>query len=391
MRAYLLRRLWQSAVTLAGVSLLVFVILRVIPGDPAKMLLPEGAPQSAVDALNRELGLREPIWVQYGIFLRSVIRGDFGQSFQYRAPALRVVAERAPATIQLALTAMALTVLVGVSIGIVAAVRQGSAYDYAGTVLAVLGQSLPNFWLGIMLMLLFGVTLRWLPTSGFHGWQSLVLPSVTLAAFPTAPVARLTRSSLLEILGQEYIRTGRAKGLGEPRVVLRHALKNATIPLLTVLGLQIGTLLGGAVITESIFAWPGMGKLVVDAIFFRDFLVVQTVLILSATIFVVINLLVDLLYTVLDPPIRSGRRSLNGCGRRRVSAASPRIRSAPTTWAATSSRACSMADVSRSCWPPARWRSPPASACSWACWPAWWAAGSTTSSCGWPTCSWRVP
>jgi len=306
MHAYVLRRVWQSAVTLIGVSILVFLILRVIPGDPAKMLLPEGAPESAVEALNRHLGLREPLWVQYGIFLRSVVRGDFGQSFQYRSPALRVVVERVPATIQLALCAMALTVLVGVSIGIVAAVRQGTAYDYAGTVLAVLGQSLPNFWLGIMLMLLFGVTLRWLPTSGFHGWPSLVLPSVTLAAFPTALVARLTRSSLLEILGQEYIRTGRAKGLGEPRVVLRHALKNATIPLLTVLGLQIGTLLGGAVITESIFAWPGMGKLVVDAIFFRDFPVVQTILILSATIFVVINLLVDLLYTVIDPRIRYG-------------------------------------------------------------------------------------
>src|SRR5439155_516779 len=225
------------------------------------MLLPEGAPQSAVDALNRELGLREPIWVQYGIFLRSVIRGDFGQSFQYRAPALRVVAERAPATIQLALVAMLLTVLVGVSIGVLAAVRRGTGYDYAGTVLAVLGQSLPNFWLGIMLVLLFGVTLRWLPTSGFQGWSYLVLPSVTLAAFPTALVARLTRSSLLEILGQEYIRTGRAKGLGERAVIWRHALRNAMIPLLTVLGLQIGTLLGGAVITESIFAWPGMGKL----------------------------------------------------------------------------------------------------------------------------------
>jgi peptide/nickel transport system permease protein len=304
MRAYLLRRIWQSAVTLVGVSILVFVILRVIPGDPAKMLLPEGAPQSAVDELNRHLGLREPIWIQYGLFLQSVAQGDFGQSFQYRSPALQVVVERLPATIQLTLTAMVLTVLFGVSIGIVAAVRQGTAYDYAGTVLAVLGQSLPNFWLGIMLILLFGVTLRWLPTSGFEGWSYLVLPSLTLAAFPTALVARLTRSSLLEILGQEYIRTGRAKGLAERAVVLRHALRNATIPLLTVIGLQIGTLLGGAVITESIFAWPGMGKLVVDAIFFRDFPVVQTILILSATIFVVINLLVDVLYTVLDPRIR---------------------------------------------------------------------------------------
>ena len=306
MRSYLLRRLWQSAVTLVGVSILVFVILRVIPGDPAKMLLPEGAPQSAVEELNRHLGLRRPIFVQYGIFLRSVVRGDFGQSFQYRSPALTVVVERLPATVQLTLAAMALTVLFGVSIGIVAAVRQGTGYDYAGTALAVLGQSLPNFWLGIMLILLFGVTLRWLPTSGFQGWLHLVLPSVTLAAFPVALVARLTRSSMLEILGREFIRTGRAKGLAERAVVLRHALKNATIPVLTVIGLQIGTLLGGAVITESVFAWPGMGKLVVDAVFFRDFPVVQTILILSATIFVVINLVVDLLYVVVDPRIRYG-------------------------------------------------------------------------------------
>lgn len=304
MTVYLARRLAQAALTLVGVSVLVFVILRVVPGDPAKMLLPEGAPQSAVEELNRQLGLREPLHVQYAIFLRSVFLGDFGQSFQYRAPALRVVVERVPATIHLTLAAMVLTVVVGVSAGILAAVRQGSRYDYAGTVLVVLGQSLPNFWLGIMLVLLFGVTLRWLPTSGFAGWAHLILPSVTLAAFPTALVARLTRSSMLEILGRDYIRTGRAKGLAERAVVLRHALRNATIPVLTVVGLQIGTLLGGAVITESIFAWPGMGKLVVDAIFFRDFPVVQTILILSATIFVVINLVVDVLYTVIDPRIR---------------------------------------------------------------------------------------
>jgi len=304
MRAYVLRRLWQSALTLVGVSVLVFVILRVVPGDPAKMLLPDGAPQSAVDELNRQLGLHEPLYVQYGLFLRSVFRGDFGQSFQYRAPALRVVVERLAATVQLALAALLITVGVGVSLGIVAAVRRGTGYDYASTVLAVLGQSLPNFWLGIMLILLFGVALRWLPTSGFESWRHLILPAVTLAAFPMALVARLTRSSMLEILGRDFIRTGRAKGLAERAVILRHALRNAAVPLLTVLGLQIGTLLGGAVITESVFAWPGMGKLVVDAIFFRDFPVVQTVLILSATIFVVINLLVDLLYTVIDPRIR---------------------------------------------------------------------------------------
>ena len=304
MRTYVVRRLWQSALTLVGVSVLVFVILRVVPGDPAKMLLPEGAPESAIEELNRQLGLREPLHVQYGLFLQSVFRGDFGQSFQYRAPALRVVLERLAATVQLALAAMAITVAVGVTLGIVAAVRRGTGYDYASTVLAVLGQSLPNFWLGIMLILLFGVALRWLPTSGFESWRHLILPSVTLAAFPMALVARLTRSSMLEILGRDFIRTGRAKGLAERAVILRHALRNAAVPLLTVLGLQIGTLLGGAVITESVFAWPGMGKLVVDAIFFRDFPVVQTVLILSATLFVVINLLVDLLYTVIDPRIR---------------------------------------------------------------------------------------
>ena len=304
MKAYVLRRLWQSALTLVGVSVLVFVILRVVPGDPAKMLLPDGAPQSAVDELNRQLGLHEPLHVQYGLFLRSVFRGDFGQSFQYRAPALRVVVERLAATVQLALAALLITVGVGVSLGIVAAVRRGTGYDYASTVLAVLGQSLPNFWLGIMLILLFGVALRWLPTSGFESWRHLILPAVTLAAFPTALVTRLTRSSMLEILGRDFIRTGRAKGLAERAVILRHALRNAAVPVLTVLGLQIGTLLGGAVITESVFAWPGMGKLVVDAIFFRDFPVVQTVLIFSATIFVLINLLVDLLYTVIDPRIR---------------------------------------------------------------------------------------
>jgi ABC-type dipeptide/oligopeptide/nickel transport system permease component len=304
MRTYILRRVAQSALTLLGVSVLVFVILRVLPGDPARMLLPDGAPESAVIELNRQLGLREPLFVQYGLFLRSVAHGDFGQSFQYRAPALRVVLERLPATIQLTVAAMLVTIAAGVSLGIGTAVRRGTRYDVAGTILAVLGQSLPNFWLGIMLILLFGVALRWLPTSGFAGWTSLVLPAITLAAFPTALVARLTRSSMLEILNRDYIRTGRAKGLAERSVVLRHALRNAAIPVLTVIGLQIGALLGGAVITQSVFAWPGMGKLIVDAIFFRDFPVVQTVLILSATVFVGINLLVDLLYTIIDPRIR---------------------------------------------------------------------------------------
>ena len=305
MKAYILRRLAQSALTLLGVSVLVFIILRVLPGNPARMLLPDGAPESAVAELNRQLGLREPLIVQYGLFLQQRGPGRFRPVVP--VPGARPAAwslERLPATVQLTVVAMLVTIAVGVSLGIITAVLRGTRYDVAGTILAVLGQSLPNFWLGIMLILLFGVALRWLPTSGFAELDVPGLAGVTLAAFPTALVARLTRSSMLEILNRDYIRTGRAKGLAERRVVLRHALRNAAIPVLTVIGLQIGSLLGGAVITESVFAWPGMGKLIVDAIFFRDFPVVQTVLILSATVFVAINLLVDLLYTVIDPRIR---------------------------------------------------------------------------------------
>jgi len=304
MARYLRRRLAHSLLTLLGVSVLVFVILRVMPGDPAKMLLPEGAPESAVEELDRQLGLHRPLPVQYLIFVRDVFQGDFGQSFQYKAPALQVVLERVPATVDLTIAAMVLIVAAGGPIGILAAVRPGTRYEYGGMVFAVLGQSLPNFWLGIMLILLFGVALRWLPTSGFEGWRFLILPSVTLAAYPTALVARLTSSSMLDVLSTDYIRTARSKGLANLIVILRHALKNAVIPVLTVVGLQIGALLSGAVVTESVFAWPGVGKLIVDAIFSRDFPVVQTVLTLSAATFVGINFLVDVLYTLIDPRIR---------------------------------------------------------------------------------------
>src|SRR5262245_16106888 len=232
MKTYVLRRLAQSALTLLGVSVLVFVILRVLPGDPARMLLPDGAPESAVAELNRQLGLREPLIVQYGLFLSAVGRGDFGQSFQYGAPALRVVLERLPATVQLTLAAMLITVAAGVSLGIFTAVRRGTRYDVAGTIVAVLGQSLPNFWLGIMRRLLSGGALPRLPTSGFAGCTSLRLPPTTPAAFPTALVARLTRSSMLEILNRDHIRTGRAKGLARRSVVFRHPLRNAAIPVL---------------------------------------------------------------------------------------------------------------------------------------------------------------
>lgn len=304
MRAYILKRVLHSLLTLFGVSLVVFSILRVLPGDPAKMMLPEGASNAQVEQLRQQLGLEEPLYVQYGIFMSSIVQGDFGRSYQFNAPARDVVGERIWPTVHLAAVAFFLTVLMGVPAGILAAAKHRTILDYGGIFLAALGQSLPNFWLGIMMILLFGVTLGWLPTSGYEGPLYLVLPAITLAAYPTALVARLTRSSMLEVLGKEYIRTARSKGLSERTVVALHAVKNASIPVVTILGLQIGVLLGGAVITESVFAWPGIGKLAVDSIFRRDFPVIQVVLIMAAAVFIVINLLVDLMYTVLDPRIR---------------------------------------------------------------------------------------
>jgi ABC-type dipeptide/oligopeptide/nickel transport system permease component len=304
MRAYIVRRIIHSIVTLIGVSLVVFGMLRVLPGDPAKMVLPEGASAAQVEQVRRQLGLLEPLYVQYGVFVSSIARGDFGQSFQFRAPVTAVIAERIWPTVHLATVSFLLTVILGVPAGIVAAARHRTLVDYGSIFLAAFGQSLPNFWLGIMLILLFGVALGWLPTSGYQGASYLVLPAITLAAYPMALVARLTRSSMLEVLTKEYVRTARSKGLHERAVVVRHALKNSAIPVVTILGLQIGVLLGGAVITESVFAWPGIGKLAVDSIFQRDFPVIQAILTLSAAVFIVINLLVDLTYTVLDPRIR---------------------------------------------------------------------------------------
>ena len=305
MQAYLLRRVAQAVLTLVGMSVLVFVILRVLPGDPAKMLLPEGAPQSAVDELNRQLGLKEPLHVQYGIFLKSVFRGDFGQSFQYRAPALLVVRERLPATLQLTLCAMVLTVVSGVTIGIVAAVRRGTRYDYAGTILAVLGQSLPSFWLGIMLVLLFGVTLRWLPTSGL---PELDVPGPAEHHARRVPDRAGRPPHPLEHAGDPEPRlhpdgpgqgAGRAGRCPPPRAPERHhprADRDRT-PDRDAAGRRghhgIGLRLAGhGQARRRRDLLPGLPP------------VVQTVLILSATIFVVINLLVDALYTVVDPRIR---------------------------------------------------------------------------------------
>ncbi len=304
MGSYLARRLVQSVFTLVGVSLVVFLVLRIIPGDPARLLLPEGASPEEITRLRTKLGLEQALPIQYLIFLRDAVRGDFGRSYQYDEPALGIVLEKVPATAELTVYALLFAILVAVPIGVLAATRRQTVFDYGTMGFAFLGQSMPSFWLGIMLILVLAVGLRLLPTSGRGTWQHLVMPALTLASFQMALIARLVRSSMLEVLREDYVRTARGKGLPARTVVLRHALRNSIIPVVTVIGLQFGTLLGGAVITETVFNWPGVGKLVVDAIYIRDYPIVQAVLVVSGTAFVLINLLIDLSYSYLDPRIR---------------------------------------------------------------------------------------
>lgn len=304
MGSYLARRLVQAVFTLVGVSLVVFLVLRIIPGDPARLLLPEGASPEEITRLRTKLGLEQALPIQYLIFLRDAVRGDFGRSYQYDEPALGIVLEKVPATAELTVYALLFAILVAVPIGVLAATRRQTVFDYGTMGFAFLGQSMPSFWLGIMLILVLAVGLRLLPTSGRGTWQHLVMPALTLASFQMALIARLVRSSMLEVLREDYVRTARGKGLPARTVVLRHALRNSIIPVVTVIGLQFGTLLGGAVITETVFNWPGVGKLVVDAIYIRDYPIVQAVLVVSGTAFVLINLLIDLSYSYLDPRIR---------------------------------------------------------------------------------------
>jgi ABC-type dipeptide/oligopeptide/nickel transport system permease component len=251
------------------------------------------------------MGFNDPFLVQYWRFLRGAVQGNFGESLRHGQPAMRLVLERLPATFELAGAAMLIALCVAIPAGILSAVRRNTASDYCSTVVALLGQSMPTFWLGIMLILVFSVWLRVLPSSGRGDLEHLLLPAVTLGLFTTARMMRLTRSGMLEVLGQDYIRTARAKGLGEPPVVWKHALRNAAVPIVTIAGLELGALLGGSVVTETIFAWPGVGRLSVQAIYNRDYPVVQAAVFVLATTFVVVNLLVDLVYTSLDPRIRT--------------------------------------------------------------------------------------
>ena len=303
MNTFLLRRLLQSLVVLFGVSFVVFLILH-LTGDPALVLLSPEATAEDVRRFREAMGFNDPFIVQYWRFLTGALRGDFGQSVRHGEPAFGLVVERLPATFELAGAALLLALVLSIPAGIVSAVRRNTALDYVSTVVALLGQSMPTFWLGIMLILLLSVQLQWLPSSGRGGWEHLVLPAITLGLFTTARITRLTRSGMLEVLNQDYIRTARAKGVSNPPVVWKHALKNAAIPIVTIVGIELGTLLGGSVITETIFAWPGVGRLSVQAIYNRDYPVVQASVFLLATTFVLVNLLVDVVYTYLDPRIR---------------------------------------------------------------------------------------
>ena len=303
MRTFLLRRLLQSLVVLFGVSFVVFAILY-LTGDPALVLLPPDASAADVVRFREVMGFNDPFLVQYGRFLKGALHGDFGQSIRHGEPAFGLVLERMPATFELAGAALLLALCLAIPAGIVSAVRRNTPLDYVATVVALFGQSLPTFWLGIMLILVFSVQFHLLPSSGRGTLEHLILPAVTLGLFTTARITRLTRSGMLEVLNQDYIRTARAKGVSDPPVVWKHALKNAAIPIVTIIGIELGTLLGGSVITETIFAWPGVGRLSVQAIANRDYPVVQAAVFLLATTFVAVNLLVDVVYTYLDPRIR---------------------------------------------------------------------------------------
>ncbi len=312
MSGYVLSRLVQALVTLWLLTAVGFALAR-LTGDPLDVLLDARATEEDRAATAQVLGLDRPLGVQYAIFLRNAVRGDFGNSFKTRRPAIATVMERLPWTLALGTASFALSLLIAVPIGVITAVKRDSLIDAGGKVLALLGQSLPTFWLGLMLILIFAVTLGWLPAGGTGSLAHLVLPSITLGWFTVAGIMRLVRSAVLDTLAEEYVVTARAKGMAEPGVVWKHALRNAVIPPLTYAGIVFVALLAGAVVTETVFAWPGVGQLVIESIAFRDFPVIQIIFLLFGVMYIGMNLVVDLLYAWADPRIRlaeanAGRR-----------------------------------------------------------------------------------
>jgi len=303
MFSYLIGRLISAAVTLLVVSVVVFVVAR-LTGDPVRLMLPIEASNDEVARVRHDLGLDQPLPVQYVTFVTHALRGDLGSSLRYQQPALSIILGRLPATAILAATAMAIALVVAIPAGIISAARPGGLADGTARTVSLLGQALPAYWLGIMLIIVFAVWLRWLPAAGASSPSSVVLPAITLGLWPTARISRVLRASLLEALHGEYVRTARAKGLSESRVVLQHALRNALLPAVTVVGLSFGVVFGGAIITETVFAWPGVGRLLLDAVSQRDFPLVQAIVLTFSVLFLLINLGVDLLYGALDPRVR---------------------------------------------------------------------------------------
>jgi peptide/nickel transport system permease protein len=301
---YLLRRIALTIPVLLGVATLVFSLIHLIPGDPAESMLGEGASPALVAELRTQLGLDRPLMEQYIRFMRGLVRGDLGTSIRTSQPVVTAILERVPATVELACAAMAVALAIALPLGIIAAVRHGTFADYAAMTAALAGISIPNFWLGPMLAIVFAVSLGWLPVSGRGGWDSLVLPAISLGAALSAILARMTRASLLEELRELYVKAARARGATRGRAILGHALRNSLIPLVTILGLQFGAVLTGSVITETIFAWPGVGRLLIQSISFRDYPLVQGCILLIAFTYVTVNLATDLVYGVLDPRIR---------------------------------------------------------------------------------------
>lgn len=303
MLSYLGRRLILSVVTLFGLTLLVFLLIN-LSGDPIRLLLPPDASRAQVEAYRRSLGLDDPLPVRYGRFVAQVARFDFGTSIQLREPALELVMQRLPATLSLAGVAVVVAILLGLPLGVLAATRRNTPVDALITGVAVTGQSTPVFWLAIMGILLFAVRLHWLPAAGIGGWRHYVLPGLTLALFLLGGIVRITRTSMLEVLGAAYVRSARAKGVAARAVVWRHALRNAAIPIVTVIGLQLRFVLGGSVITEAVFAWPGLGRLLVQAVYARDYPIVEAGVFVVALLLILVNTLMDVSYTLLNPKVR---------------------------------------------------------------------------------------
>ena len=304
MLRYLIRRVLLTVPVLLGVATLVFSLIHLVPGDPAQAMMGDGASPQDVAELRKTLGLDQPLLTQYVTFLRNALHGDLGKSFRTGQPVTTMVAERMPATAELAVAAMLVAIVIAIPLGVVAAVWRGTAADYGAMTFALAGVSIPNFWLGPMLAIVFAVELGWLPVSGRGTVAHLVLPAISLGLALAAILARMTRASLLEELNELYVRAARARGVSRPAAITTHALRNSMIPLVTIVALQFGAVLTGAVITETIFAWPGIGRLLIQSIGFRDYPTVQGCILLIAVTYVTVNLVTDLMYGVLDPRIR---------------------------------------------------------------------------------------